>query len=47
VDLIVGDDERIYLNEVTFSPNAGLPFVGRELDRHLGGLWPGPGELLA
>ncbi|MEA5442047.1 ATP-grasp fold amidoligase family protein [Cyanobium gracile UHCC 0281] len=43
IDLMVGDDERIYLNEVTFSPNAGLPFVGRELDRRLGSLWQGAG----
>lgn len=41
VDLMVGDDGRIYLNEVTFSPNNGLPFVGRDLDLQLGQLWPG------
>lgn len=41
VDLMVGDDGKIYLNEVTFSPNAGLPFVGKSLDRHLGSLWQG------
>lgn len=41
VDLMVGDDGQIYLNEVTFSPNNGLPFVGRDLDLHLGQLWPG------
>ncbi|WP_353617337.1 MULTISPECIES: ATP-grasp fold amidoligase family protein [unclassified Synechococcus] len=41
VDLMVGDDGRIYLNEVTFSPSNGLPFVGRDLDLQLGQLWPG------
>lgn len=41
VDLMVGDDGRIYLNEVTLSPNNGLPFVGRDLDLQLGQLWPG------
>ena len=41
VDLMVGDDGRIFLNEVTFSPNNGLPFVGRDLDLQLGQLWAG------
>lgn len=43
IDLIVGDDDRIYLNEVTLSSSAGLPFEDRELDRHLGSRWPGTG----
>ena len=43
VDLMVGDDGRIYLNEITFSPNAGDPFVSRDLDLRLGQLWPGTG----
>jgi hypothetical protein len=41
VDLMVGDDGKIYLNELTFSPNAGLPFVGKALDLRLGSLWQG------
>jgi hypothetical protein len=43
IDLILGDDDRIYLNEITLSSNAGLPFQDSELDRHLGSLWPGTG----
>lgn len=41
VDLLVGDDGRIYLNEITLSSNSGLPFKNRELDRDLGSVWEG------
>jgi|GEM_PF-1999708 len=41
IDLIVGDDGRIYLNEVTLSSSAGLPWQDREMDRQLGSLWRG------
>ena len=39
VDLIPGDDGNIYLNEVTFTNDAGIPFANRERDLHLGDLW--------
>jgi len=41
IDLIVGDDGRIYLNEVTLSSSAGLPWQDREMDQTLGRLWRG------
>lgn len=43
VDLIVGDDGIIYLNEITLSSSAGMPFSDVDSDRLLGGLWPGLG----
>jgi hypothetical protein len=43
IDLILGDDDQVYLNEITLSSNAGLPFQDSELDRHLGSLWQGTG----
>jgi len=41
IDLLIGDDERIYLNEVTLTPGAGVPLEDKDLDLHLGSLWPG------
>lgn len=39
VDFILGDDNEIYLNEVTFCNDAGLPFASRERDLLLGRAW--------
>lgn len=39
VDLIPGDDGHIYLNEVTFSSDAGLPFNNKDRDLELGRYW--------
>lgn len=39
VDLIIGDDSEVYLNEITFSNDAGLPFASRERDLLLGEAW--------
>lgn len=39
VDLIPGDDGYIYLNEVTFSSDAGLPFNNKDRDLRLGRYW--------
>ena len=41
VDLMVGDDSRIYLNELTPMSNCGHPLRNRELDRELGKRWSG------
>lgn len=41
IDLLIGDDERIYLNEVTLTPGAGVPLEDKDLDLHLGSLWSG------
>lgn len=43
VDFLLGDDERIYLSELTFSPgNATTPWPA-ELDLQLGALWTSAG----
>lgn len=39
VDLLVDDDERILLGELTFAPNGGLNRRPREYDAYLGSLW--------
>lgn len=39
VDFIPGDDGEIYLNEITLSSNGGLPFLDRQRDYTMGGMW--------
>ena len=39
VDFLLGDDGRLYLSELTFSPGNGLTPWPEELDRTIGGLW--------
>jgi hypothetical protein len=39
IDIIVGDNERFYLSEITFASKAGLPLSNVELDKMLGGAW--------
>ena len=39
VDSILGDDNEVYLNEITFFNDAGLPFLIRERDQELGQAW--------
>ena len=41
IDLIIGDDGRIYLNEVTLSSSAGKPWLDRKEDQRMGRLWRG------
>lgn len=41
VDLMVGDDGGIYLNELTHVSNAGHPFHDRRMDEALGRAWTG------
>jgi hypothetical protein len=40
VDIIVGDNEKLYLSEITFASKAGLPLSNVELDEMLGEAWP-------
>jgi hypothetical protein len=39
VDFLLGDDERVYLSEMTFSPGNATTPLPRELDVQLGALW--------
>jgi hypothetical protein len=39
VDFLIGPGERVYLNELTFSPGNGLTPRSRELDQKLGAMW--------
>ncbi len=39
VDFLLGDDQRIYLSEMTFSPGNATTPLPRELDVQLGALW--------
>lgn len=39
VDFILGRDEKIFLNELTFTSNAGMPFGNPELDALMGEKW--------
>lgn len=39
IDFLIGDDERLYLGEVTFSPSDGLLRWPEEMDRRFGSMW--------
>lgn len=39
VDFLIGDDEQLYLSEITFTPGNGLTHWPDDLDFELGGLW--------
>jgi hypothetical protein len=39
VDFLIGDDGRLYLSELTFSPGNGLTPWPEELDRKIGAYW--------
>lgn len=39
VDLLIGDDGKIYLNEITLCSNAGMPFKNKARDKLFGDLW--------
>lgn len=41
VDLLVGDDGQIYLNEITHASNGGFPFHDAQLDLEMGTKWVG------
>lgn len=41
IDLIIGDDNRIYLNEITHISSGGTPIYNRQLDIDLGKKWIG------
>jgi hypothetical protein len=39
VDFLIGDDEKVYLSEITFTPGNGLTYWPDDLDLDLGNLW--------
>ena len=39
VDFLIGDDDEVFLNEVTFTSNDGMPFSGLDFDLQLGKKW--------
>ena len=47
VDFLLDDDQKPYLNEITFSPGAGLGRLPAGLDQELGRKWDLDAELAA